>query len=201
MASIKTNIIETKLCLTIDKTSELITLHSDSVTLQDLQWQIMVFKSLKENMLGFRLICTGSDESDWSCAATTSLELQSSKPNQGPLKATILPYVFDTNGTKSNPIRVIKWNELIDKSAGYVKDGKMKIDVKIMVKNLKLNNKMKLQIVPENDTIKAYLTIHEASTLIAVSSNEFLMSGFYWKIIVIGVGYRAIEKTKFSSML
>lgn len=127
----------------------------------------MVFKSLKENTLGFRLICLGSDDTTWSCAATASLELRSFKSNHGPLKDTILPYVFGAN--ECNTTRtLIKWNELIDQNAGYVQDDTVKIDVKILATNLKLNNKTELRIVPENDTIKAYLTIHGANNLIAV---------------------------------
>lgn len=200
MALIKTDITETKLCLTIEKISELVTLYTPSVKLQELPWQIMVFKSLKENTLNFRLICMGSDESHWSCAATASLELKSFKPNQGPLTDSILPYVFGPN--ESSTARVlIKWNELFDRNAGYVQNDTIKIEVKIMAKNLKLNNKTELRMVPEGDTIKAYLTIHEANSLLAVASNEFFLSGFLWKIIVIGAGYRALEQTKFSSML
>lgn len=159
-----------------------------------------MFKSVKENALGMRLNCKGSDDSNWSCAATAALELQSFKPNQGPLENTILPYVFGANGTSTSRA-LINWNQLIDSNGGYVQDDKIKIDVKIMAKNLKLNNKIELRMVPAYDTIKAYLTIHEASTLIAASSNEFIFSGLQWKVIVIGAGYRAIDKTKFSSML
>lgn len=200
MASIQTDINETKLCLTIEKISELKTLHSSSVTLQSLPWKITVFKSLKENTLVLRLVCMGSDEANWSCAATALLELKSFKPNYGSLKDTIPPYVFGANES-STPRSLIKWNELVDMNAGYVQSDTIKIDVKIMATNLKLNNKTELRIVPENDKIKAYLTIHEASTLIAASSDEFLLGGLSWRIIVIGVGYRPIEKTKFSSML
>lgn len=200
MSSIKTEINETKLSVTIEKISELVTLHTPSVTLQELPWKIIIFKSLKENKLGFRLICLGNDDTNWSCAATASLELRSFKPNYGPKKDTILPYVFGANEISTTRM-LIKWNELIDQNAGYVQNDTIKIDVNILAKNLKLNNKTELRIAAENDKINAYLTIHEANNLIAVSSNEFSFCGFLWKIIVIGAGYRENEKTKFSSML
>lgn len=201
MASVSTSINETSICFTIDRIRELVTLHSSSITIQNLPWQITIFKSTKENTLGLRLTCLGlRGTENWSCAATASIELRSFKSTQASLKSTILPYVFspETNSTSCPPIN---WNTLMDTNLAYVHNDRVKIYAKIMAMD-STNNKTNLQVVNRtNTTIKVNLTIHEASSLLAVSSTTFDFGNSSWKLFVVGPGYRPAAKTKLSVML
>lgn len=199
MASMNTS--EAKTTLSINKISELKNVNSSIITVQNLPWQLMVFRSLKENTLGIRLSCLNAETSDWSCAASASFELRSHKSNKFALKDSILPWIFCAN-EKSTSRTIIKWNELINSDAGYVKNDLISIDVKIIAKDLKQSNKTFLKTITNtNAAFKAHLTVHEANSLIAASSIEFSFSYLRWKIVVHGLGCRPMDGTKFGCML
>lgn len=174
MASLETAINETKFCLTINQISQLVTLRSQKLTLQNVSWQLMIFKSQKENSLVLSLTCFGaSDIVNWSCAATASMELRSFSPNKEAKMETILPYVFhaDANHTSRT---LIGWTELFNATSVYVQNDRIKIDVKIMAKDLINNNKTNSQVINRtHDSVKMHLTIHEASSLLAALSTPF----------------------------
>lgn len=203
MALSSINVNESKFCLTIDKISELSTLNSRTVVLQDLPWQIMAFRSAKENTFGLRLTCLGpvNSNSNWSCAATASFELLTITPNKRGLSGSILPYIFSADSNQTS-CTLIKWPELINRNASYVQHNTAKVKIRIMTRNLKLQNETNLQVVHRTvDTIKVRFTIHDASSLIAVSSTTFDFSNLSWKLVVSGAGYRPNDRVKFGSML
>lgn len=200
MASVDTSVDETSICLTIDKINQLETVQSSSFKLQNFPWQITIFKSAKENTLGFRLACLETSGENWSCAAAASIELRSFRRDRAALKVGLLPFIFSTEINKTSRT-IIKCGELMDTNSGYVQNDKIKIDVKIMAKR-STNYKMNLQVAHRtNDTIKVHLTIHEASSLIAATSTPFDFCNTTWKLVVMGPGYQPVSKTKLSCML
>lgn len=200
MASINTG--EARTTLTINKVSELKNLNSQIITLQNLPWQVMVFRSVKENTLGIRLTCLNTDTSDWSCAASASFELRSFKSSKFTLKGTILPWIFCAN-ENSTSRTIIKWNDMLNNNdARYVQNDQINIDVKIIAKDLKQSNKTYLKTITNTNTaFKAYFFVHEANSLIAATSIEFSFCYLRWKIVVHGLGCRQTDGTKFGCML
>lgn len=190
MASLTTNVYEANVRLKIDKISQLKSARSSQIIVQGISWQIEVYKheAKRQNgdaALAMYLHCLNNDNTDWYCSATAILQLHSFKPNQPPLRDSIFPWVFSVHESVWCRKDFIRWIDLFDADAGYVKNDQIQIDVKICAQKLTSIEHIDLEIVKQSDpSIKLYLDVDGVQDLMAESSEEFSFGQLSWKIVV-----------------
>lgn len=128
MSTIQTSINDVSFRLTIQKISELKSIRSNAVILQDLPWQIELYRREAKfsantiDTLSVYLHCLNSDKSKWFCAAMATIRLQSFKSARSSLINAIQPWVFCADEPVWTCKGFIRWTDLFDTDNGYVKN-------------------------------------------------------------------------------
>lgn len=180
--------------VTINQISQLKSIRSNLIMVNDLPWQIEIFrngesrKSVKDGKdgetLGVSLYCLNCERWNWSCAATVAIQLHSLKPNQPPHKNVILPWVFSAEDNVSSNMAVIRWTDLFDADARHVFDDQIKMDFKIFARTVNAIEPQELRLNQLESTTQMILRINSIDKLSAVSTNFFTLGQLPWKIVV-----------------
>lgn len=190
MSTILTSIDAASFRLTINKISKLKSSRSNPVIVQDLPWQIELYRHFEgknENdfdTLSFYLHCTSPNKSKWFCAAKAIVRLQSFKTSRSPLVNTIKPWVFCADELVWSCKGFIRWTELFDANNGYVKNDQIVVDIKISARNSEhiIERSFNLSAITENSAILSF-QIANVTDLMAAATCMFDFSGLQWKIV------------------
>lgn len=190
MSTISTSIEEVPFRLTIKKIDELKSIRSSPVIVQDLPWQIELYRreAKDENSidtLSIYLHCLSNNKLQWFCGAMATVRLQSFKNNRPSLLNAIQPWVFCADELVWSCKGFIRWADLFDANNGYVKNNQIVIDVKISARKFPHINDRSLQYSTNaRNSAKLSFQIAHVSDLMAAATSAFDFSGLQWKIVV-----------------
>lgn len=175
----------------INKMSHLKSVRLPVVYVDNLPWQIEIAHrdhSGKigggENVLAIHLhSLNGLARTGWSCAAMAIVELLTCDENCAPLSNVIGPWVFNGRELKWSRITFIRWSELFDQNAGYIRNDGMRFRIQIFAKKLPTPT-CGLFYQHILNLCQINFRIENVRDLLAADSNRFRFSDLYWKIVV-----------------
>ncbi|XP_008554608.1 uncharacterized protein LOC103576239 isoform X1 [Microplitis demolitor] len=157
---------------------------SSPVIVQSLPWNILVRPiydlQIGKQPLGFFITCDGNGDKDWTCQADVEFCLYHSKKNRKPFSRKF-SHIFCAGDNMKGFENFLLWQEVIEDSNGYLKDGSITFEVCIMPELPKDSQKADFSIteVVSRHTLKNVLSIKESLTL-----GPFTACNLPWKIIV-----------------
>lgn len=167
--------------------SRLKSLSSRSVMVQNLPWSIEIKhrdhtgKMGGENTLAVYLHCL--EPGHFSCAATATIHLVSFNANQSQLTNVIGPWVFNNHERTWSRALFIRWTELFNRQAGYVKSDRIIMRVQIAAQKY---NPPKAELMYQQifNIFQIHFRIENIRDVMAANSNQFTFSGLTWKAVV-----------------
>ncbi|KAG4067406.1 hypothetical protein HA402_009643 [Bradysia odoriphaga] len=179
--------------LTVPNISKLKEITSDYYTIEGTQWKVRVSKETIDSMqyLGIFLQCKKKILSSiWSHAAAATFKLLTFGENADVIDVKSLgPFIFDNLSTKRGLRRFRAWDDLFDAQRGYVKDGMIRIGIKIEVDSRHVDRSV-LKSEPMGEFCKCtglakfHLTVTNIENLIAVRSSQFVLRDMPWNLLI-----------------
>lgn len=166
--------------------SQLGELWSPEFLVQGIPWKVQVSK---ENLrLAVYLHCAKKDKSaDWSHAASVTFKLLPFTEDGKEITHQKKPCVFDHSRLGYGTSSLIGWDDLISPQKHYVKDGSIKLDVKIVAEEpsgVKNRSKMVFHTIEKScDESTFRLTVTNVENLMAVQSPLFRIRKIPWNLV------------------
>lgn len=191
LAVASSSIDENSIRLVINNVNRLKSLHSPPIIVGNLPWQIQVEHrdhSGKigggENALAIHLHSLNADRTNWSCAAMATIKLATLgiTNRQPPLIKVIGPWTFNRYELNWSRNLFIRWVDLFDRNAGYVRNNRLQLDITIAAQTTSAPQFLLLQHIL--NVFQINFRVENARDLLAADSGEFGFSGFKWKIVV-----------------
>lgn len=172
----------------INNVNHLKSLRSRPVIVGDLPWQIEIThrdhscKIGGENSLAIHLHSLNVASINWSCAAMATIELSTFDMNREPLINVIGPWTFNRRELSWSRNTFIRWTELLDQNAGYVRNGRIRFIIKISAQKLPSPKRLYYQHIL--NVLQINFRIENVRNLLAADSNHFIFSDLQWKVLV-----------------
>lgn len=115
--------------MTVKNIEALVAVRSPQFMLQNLPWELTIFKGHSKNIIGTRLLLCKA-EKGVSCESKISFKLISSK-NHAKSIARVQEKCFNSSDVLLT-MHLMSWNELLEPGNGFVNDNSITIEVEIM---------------------------------------------------------------------
>lgn len=178
---------------TIPNISALDEQTTSEVFIQGVPWCVEFVKQPFEDgeWFSFYLSCNNKDESnDWSRAAFVSVKLLPFEKRVEPISCISAPYVFGHSFRGFGCAKFIKWDQLTNTRNGYVRDGLIRLEIKIEIADPNDENQstLKFDVLDKCCERSGYasfqLTVFKIDALMAVGTSDVIMRGIHGKISV-----------------
>lgn len=203
-----TNIAEDSIRLVVNNISRLKSLRSRPIIVGSLLWQIEIAHrdhSGKigggENALAIYLHSLNGDHSNWSCAAMATVELATFGVDRqsAPLIKVIGPWTFNRRELSWSRNSFIRWVDLFDRKAGYVRNNRIQLDIKIAAQNFPTPAFLMYQHIL--NVFQFNFRVENVRDLLAADSGAFGFSDLKWKIVVRKNRFHDVEHSYMGIML
>lgn len=185
------SIDESTIRLVVNHVDRLKSLRSRPIIVAGLPWQIEVSHrdhSAKigggENTLAIHLRSLHPIRINWSCAAMATVQLTTFNVDdrQAPLINTIGPWVFNARELCASRNSFIRWADLFDRNAGYIRGNQIRLVIRIAAQKLPMPTYLLCQHILNVHQIS--FRIGNVRDLLAADSSPFELSDLKWKVIV-----------------
>lgn len=183
------SIDEESIHLVVNNVSRLKSLRSRPIVVCNLSWQIEITHrdhSGKlgggENALAIHLHSLNVDRSNWSCAAMATIKLKTFHRESSPCINVIGPWTFNRNELSWSRNLFIRWVDLFDRNAGYIRNNSIQLDIKIAAQKFLAPAFLMYQQIL--NVFQFNFRVENVRDFLATDSGTFSFSDLKWKIVV-----------------